>query len=187
MYQSKLGFIAFLFATLVAAAPAPAASLEPGMSLLPRAISWTNQPKVSPECTNTDSKSPKSKTYSNEEIEAAIDAAVDAIINDKLKLGPGKSKTPYPHINTPDSAKSSQDKWTDYDLTDCAQGGDSKEKKAGFVEFPIMRDGKVYTGGEAGPDRVLFQFVTDGDKRKTYAAKGFKNLEGNFSMFSHSQ
>lgn len=131
------------------------------MSLLPRDITWTNQPKVAPECKNTDSKSPKPATYSNSEIKAAIDAAVDAIINDKLQFGPGKSKTPYPHINTPDSANSSQDKWSDYDLKDCAQGGDSKEKKAAFVEFPIMRDGKVYTGGEAGPDRVLLQFVTD--------------------------
>jgi len=173
MHAQQLGSLAILLATLVAAAPAPAPA--PGFSLIPRSLSWTNQPSTEPICTNVNKDSPDTAAYSNDDIAAAIQAAVNAIVNNKLLKGAGKGKTLYPHRNKPDSAKSSQDKWSDYNLPECAQAPDP-----GFIEFPILRDHSVYTGGEGGPDRVLFQFVTDGNKDVTYPAKGMNGLVGNF-------
>lgn len=177
MHYQSLSAIAFFLASMATAAPAPAP--KPGMTLLPRTLDWTNQPSTEPKCLNTDKKSPDTATYTNDDIEAAIQAAVDSIINNDLKFT--KSKTPYPHINTPGSGKNAKDSWADYNLPGCAQENSDKAEKAGFVEFPILRNKEVYTGKEGGPDRVLFQFVTDGDTSKTWPTQGFKNLVGNFS------
>jgi len=145
-------------------------------------LPWTNQPKTEPQCHNTGGKSPDAANYSNDEIEAALQAAVDAIVNNKLAKS--KDGAQYPHRNTPGNNKSSKDSWADYNLDGCAQENSDDATKAAFVEFPILRKKNAYTGGKAGPDRVLFQFVTDGKSERKYDTPGFEKLVGNFGMSS---
>lgn len=177
MHYQQLTAYSFLLASLTAAAP----TSTPGVSLVPRALDWTNQPETEPICTNVGPKSPDTAAYSNSDIETAIQAAVNAIINNAVLDGESK-KTKYPHRNTPGSGPGATDSWADYNLDECAQSS-----SPGFLEFPILRDHTVYKGGKGGPDRVLFQFVTDGDTSKTYDAPGMKGLVGNFSKSSRAK
>lgn len=189
MRPAQASTLALLLATITTALPT--AEPEPGTTLWRRDLTWTNQPSADVQCLNIGDDVKKTATYTADLIAIAISAAVDAINNNKLLYsgGSGTTKgTPYPHINTPGQSQNSKDSWSDYNLDTCAQEGDTKGKKAGFVEFPILRDGGAYDGGAPGPDRVLFQFVTDGDMKVSYDTPGFKNLNGKYgeSLVFHS-
>jgi hypothetical protein len=153
-------------------------------TLVTRAIEVRNLPGTSPECKNTIT-GVDAATYGKGEIQDAITVAADAILT-KIQYQKNGKGAPYPHTNTPGSASSSQDSYADYNLPDCAQANTDANGKRGFVEHPILRNKKTWVGGseDQGPDRVLFQFVTDGDESVVWGP-GFTKLVGNFKYAAY--
>lgn len=75
--------------------------------------------------------------------------------------------------------------WSDFNLEDCAQADDDKEKKRKFQEFPIVVGVSPWKGGKVkqGEDRVIFQVVDD----KTAAFCGIVRHPGKDGGKNHFQ
>jgi hypothetical protein len=176
MHISAALAIGLQLASLAVAFPQP---LGTNSTLASRVVEIKNLPISSPMCTLTITNGPEAKTYSDSDISAAIGVAVDAIIAGKQYFKKEGRTVGYPHQNTPGSGGDSTDKWADFNLPDCATGPEGN-LRYGFQEYPILRTGQAWTGGtDQGPDRVLFQFVTDPSQPQEYV-KPFNNIQGKF-------
>jgi hypothetical protein len=122
---------------------------------------------------------PESKTYPDSTISLAIEEAVNAINSGTQYQRNGKGAA-YPHQNTPGQGSGTTTSWADFNLPECSDGTD-KQLNYGFIEYPILRSDQVWKGGskEQGPDRVLFQFVTDPNQEQTYTG-AFSQIKGKY-------
>lgn len=134
--------ISLFLASIAAGAAVGSPTLENATATIEvRELVYSNAPKTSPTCSNNINGAPPAHTYSNEEIGAAIQEAINAVMADKPVMQSGSGKTAkYPHQNTPGQT----DSYTDFDLKDCATASSDKYIKGGFLEYPILRDGKAW-------------------------------------------
>lgn len=138
-----------------------------------------NLPQSPPRCTLVVNNGPQPKTYSDNTISSAIEVAVDAI-NAGIQYPKEGKGAKYPHQNTPGQGAGTTTTWADFSLPGCSDGSD-RQLNYGFMEYPILRTDQVWIGDgtNQGPDRVLFQFVTDPSQEQTYTG-AFSQLKGKF-------
>lgn len=173
-----LVLLALAVTAMITSASAYPPRHPPERSIAERQVPLNNLPQVSPTCTYVNSTWPTAKTYSNTIVQDAIIAGSQAI---DLNRRVGTGNNPYPQRRTPGTGATGplpKHSWADYDLPGCAQAA-TDPKAPGFFEWPILRNDTIYNPDitDQGPDRVFFQYVTDGNPSTTYPAA--RGLVGN--------